>query len=227
MRKKKPDGFTFFLLLLISLAIFFFLRLTYGMQKEKQPYTALISLGDLVYDQDFLKNVSKIKGVQEIWPVVEVPVTIKVNDYTKTAVFCGIDLNAFTEISSQDDFGNAPFLLLGNNSLENMKDSNGHTISKKQQEKYLKMGEELPITYALEHTIFNPTTSNEDSLSQSFYLPCKVAAILPHEDDQIYIPISQARALCSETGIPLTVTKVLLKISGKANLEKAKQYFAC
>ena len=124
-------------MILISLTLFFFLRLTYEIQKEKQQYTILISLGNLSYDQDFLKKASKINRLQGIWPVVEIPVAIKIEDYTKATVFCGIDLNAFTEISGQDNLGNTPRLLLGGNSLENMKDSNGHTISKKQQNKYL------------------------------------------------------------------------------------------
>ena len=211
MRKKKINGFTCFLMILISLTLFFFLRLTYEIQKEKQQYTILISLGNLSYDQ------------------------------TKATVFCGIDLNAFTEISGQDNLGNTPRLLLGSNSLENMKDSNGHAISKKQQNKYLKMGEQLAITYTLDSIDSNKSsTEYSSSISDSSFttmdspgnnispmscLPCKVAAILPGEDNQIYIPLSQARILCSESGTALTVTKVLLKIKGKTNLENAKQHF--
>ena len=168
MRKKKIDGFICFLLLLISLVLFFFLRLTYEMQKEKQQYTALFSLGNLSYDQDFLKNASKIKGIQEIWPVVEIPVTIKTDDYTKNTVFNGINLNAFTENLSQDNLENAPLLLLGSNSLENMKDSNGHAISKKQQNTYLKMGKELAITYTLDSISSNKSsTENSSPISNS------------------------------------------------------------
>ena len=59
-------------MLLISLTLFFFLRLTYEIQKEKQQYTILISLGNLSYDQDFLKKASKINRLQGIWPVVEI-----------------------------------------------------------------------------------------------------------------------------------------------------------
>ncbi|MGO4945091.1 hypothetical protein ACTQ50_01600 [Blautia sp. Sow4_E7] len=241
MRKKKIDSFICFLFLLISLVLFFFLRLTYEMQKEKQQYTALFSLGNLSYDQDFLKNATKIKGLQEIWPVVEVPVTIKIEDYTKTTVFNGIDPDAFTENSRQDNLGNTPLLLLGSNSLENMKDSNGHAISKKQQNTYLKMGEELAITYTLDSIRSSKSSAENsssiysgssmamnnpgDNISSVSWLPCKVAAVLPGENDQIYIPLSQARALCSETGTPLTVTKVLLKIKGKDSLESARQLF--
>ena len=206
-------------MILISLTLFFFLRLTYEIQKEKQQYTILISLGNLSYDQDFLKKASKINRLQGIWPVVEIPVAIKIEDYTKATVFCGIDLNAFTEISGQD----------------------GHTISKKQQNKYLKMRKQLAITYTLDSIDSNKSsTEYSSSISDSSFttmdspgnnispvscLPCKVAAILPGEDDQIYIPLSQARILCSESGTALTVTKVLLKINGKTNLENAKQHF--
>ena len=213
MKKRQINSFTCFMLFLIALILFFFLRLTYGMQEEKQQYSALISLEGLSYDQDFLKTASKLKGLQEIWPVAEIPVTIKIDDYTKTTVFNGIDLNAFTGTSALDtDFGNTPLLLLGNKALENMKDSNGHLISKKQQEMYLKLGDDLKITYSL----------TEGSKSAPTYLPCKAASVLPIDEDQIYIPISQARSLCSKTSSVFDITKVFVKINGKSNFENVK-----
>ncbi len=174
-------------MILISLTLFFFLRLTYEIQKEKQQYTILISLGNLSYDQDFLKKASKINRLQGIWPVVEIPVAIKIEDYTKATVFCGIDLNAFTEISGQDNLGNTPRLLLGSNSLENMKDSNGHTISKKQQNKYLKMRKQLAITYTLDSIDSNKSsTEYSSSISDSSFTTmdspgaaCKTSAARP------------------------------------------------
>ena len=213
MKKRQINSFTCFMLFLIALILFFFLRLTYGMQEEKQQYSALISLEGLSYDQDFLKTASKLKGLQEIWPVAEIPVTIKIDDYTKTTVFNGIDLNAFTGTSALDtDFGNTPLLLLGNKALENMKDSNGHLISKKQQEMYLKLGDDLKITYSL----------TEGSKSAPTYLPCKAASVLPIDEDQIYIPISQARSLCSKASSDFDITKVFVKINGKSNFENVK-----
>ena len=241
MKKNRIDSFTCFVGFLLILALFFSIKLFAGIQDGKKQYLALVSLGDLTYDDDFLKKAKKIEGIKEIWPVVEIPVTIKIEDYTKATVLCGIDLNAFTEISGQDNLGNIPRLLLGSNSLENMKDSNGHTISKKQQNKYLKMGEQLAITYTLDsidsnkssteyssfisNSSFTTMDSPGNNISPMSSLPCKVVAILPGENDQIYIPLSQVRILCSESGIALTVTKVLLKIKGKTNLENAKQLF--
>ena len=102
-----------------------------------------------------------------------------------------------------------------------MKDSNGHQISKKQQEKYLQMGEKLSIAYSLKEA------AAPDSLtsSASTWLPCRAAAVLKTQDTEIYIPISQAKALCQAGDTPLSITSVLLKINGKENLENARQLF--
>ena len=177
-------------------------------------------------------HAKKIEGIKEIWPVVEIPVTIKIEDYTETATFLGIDLNAFGENPEQNDLGNTPVLLLGSKALQNMKDSNNHSISKKQQEKFLQMGENLTISYALagntkelsgaaDHLV--SLTGHEENEQQTVYLPCKVTAVTENED--IYIPLSQAQELCSEMGEPLKITKIYLKVNGKMNLEKAKKLF--
>ena len=135
-------------------------------------------------------------------------------------------------VLTYDDLGNTPVLLLGSKSLQNMKDSNNHSISKKQQEKFLQMGENLTISYALagntkelsgaaDHLV--SLTGHEENEQQTVYLPCKVTAVTENED--IYIPLSQAQELCSEMGEPLKITKIYLKVNGKMNLEKAKKLF--
>lgn len=100
------------------------------MQEERRTYTALVSLGDLTYDNDFLKSASKIIGIQAVYPVVEIPVTLKIEDYTETTAFYGIDLSAFVQSPDEDSLGTVPLLLLGKNSLSNMKDSNATRFPK-------------------------------------------------------------------------------------------------
>ena len=221
MKKKKIDSFCVFLLCICALILFLFFRLFLGMQDEKKTYTTLVPLGDLAYDSDFLKNTAKIKGIREIYPVAQIPVTLKIEDYTESTTFYGIDFNAFAKNPAEDSPGNTPILLLGKNSLANMKDSNGHQISKKQQEKYLQMGEKLSIAYSLKEA------AAPDSLTSaaSTWLPCRAAAVLKTQDTEIYIPISQAKALCQAGDTPLSITSVLLKINGKENLENARQLF--
>ena len=163
---------------------------------------------------------------------MEIPVTIKIEDYTETTTFSGIDMNAFGKNPTQNELGKMPLLLLGNGSLRDMKDYNNHAISKKQQEKFLQMGENLTISYALvgntkelsgaaDHLV--SLTGHEENEQQTVYLPCKVTAVT--ENEEIYIPLSQAQELCSEMGEPLKITKIYLKVNGKMNLEKAKKLF--
>ena len=116
------------------------------MKEEKRQFTVLLPLGDLAYDEDFLQKAKKIKGIKEIWPVIEVPVVIKIEDYTETTTFSGIDMNAFGKNPTQNELGKMPLLLLGNGSLRDMKDYNNHAISKNTG-KFLEMGENLNIFY--------------------------------------------------------------------------------
>ena len=250
MKKKKADSFTCFLAALCALIFFLLIRLFLGMQEERRTYTALVSLGDLTYDTDFLKSASKITGLQAVYPVVELPVTLKIEDYTETTAFYGINLSAFVQDPDEDSLGTVPLLLLGKNSLANMKDSNGHQISQKQQQKYLQMGEELSITYSLDTDIAsdsltaaasytavssatgstasntaNASGNNPSSVAASTWLPCRAAAVLENQDTEIYIPLSQAQALCQTSGMNQSITSVLLKINGKENLENARQLF--
>ena len=111
-----------------------------------------------------------------------------------------------------------------------MKDSNNHSISKKQQEKFLEMGENLNIFYSLDEKEKDTSKATDDltTLSgnsarepQTSYMPCKAAVVI--EGNEIYIPISQAQDLCREIGEPSEISKVYLKINGKNNLENAKK----
>ena len=232
MKRKKIDSFTLFVILLLALPLTLLVMLLAGMKEEKRQFTVLLPLGDLAYDEDFLQKAKKIKGIKEIWPVIEVPVVIKIEDYTETTTFSGIDMNAFGKNPTQNELGKMPLLLLGNGSLRDMKDYNNHAISKKQQEKFLQMGENLTISYALvgntkelsgaaDHPV--SLTGHEENEQHFVYLPCKVTAVTENED--IYIPLSQAQELCSEMGEPLKITKIYLKVNGKMNLEKAKKLF--
>ena len=115
-------------------------------------------------------------------------------------------------------------------SLRDMKDYNNHVISKKQQEKFLEMGENLNIFYSLDEKEKETSKATDDltTLSgnsarepQTSYMPCKAAVVT--EGNEIYIPISQAQDLCREIGEPSEISKVYLKINGKNNLENAKK----
>ena len=63
MKKKRIDSFTCFVGFLLILALFFSIKLFAGIQDGKKQYLALVSLGDLTYDDDFLKKAKKIEGI--------------------------------------------------------------------------------------------------------------------------------------------------------------------
>ena len=56
MKKNRIDSFTCFVGFLLILALFFSIKLFAGIQDGKKQYSALVSLGDLTYDDDFLKR---------------------------------------------------------------------------------------------------------------------------------------------------------------------------
>ena len=61
MKKNRIDSFTCFVGFLLILALFFSIKLFAGIQDGKKQYLALVSLGDLTYDDDFLKKAKKIE----------------------------------------------------------------------------------------------------------------------------------------------------------------------
>lgn len=122
-------------------------------------------------------------GIQAVYPVVEIPVTLKIEDYTETTAFYGIDLSAFVQNPDEASLGTVPLLLLGKNSLSNMKGSNGHQISQKQQQKYLQMGEELSITYSLDTGIASDSltaTASYTTVSSATGSAASPACLLPY-----------------------------------------------
>ena len=86
MKRKKIDSFTLFVILLLALILTLLGMLLAGMKEEKRQFTVLLPLGDLAYDEDFLQKAKKIKGIKEIWPVIEVPVSYTHLDVYKRQV---------------------------------------------------------------------------------------------------------------------------------------------
>ena len=59
MKKNRIDSFTCFVGFLLILTLFFSIKLLAGIQDGKKQYSALVSLGDFTYDDDFLKKKKK------------------------------------------------------------------------------------------------------------------------------------------------------------------------
>lgn len=213
------------LYLLIRLAVSF---LT-GMTGE---YQAVVSLGNMTYDQRILKQVEKIQGLVSFSPVLEIPVELKLDDYTMSTVLLAVDLKELKmEGKTYRDMetGNIPMLLAGKNTLKHLKDPYGHTISKRRLAVFWEKSNQGLQYHIAEDGLENTESSSHENTEKSGsietdWAECQAAACLSNPSEGIYISLEQGRDLLEGTG--LDCRKALLTVRGKEAFEKARAVFA-
>lgn len=213
------------LYLLIRLAVSF---LT-GMTGE---YQAVVSLGNMTYDQRILKQVEKIQGLVSFSPVLEIPVELKLDDYTMSTVLLAVDLKELKmEGKTYRDMetGNIPMLLAGKNTLKHLKDPYGHTISKRRLAAFWEKSNQGLQYHIAEDGLENTESSSHENTEKSGSIEtdlaeCQAAACLSNPSEGIYISLEQGRDLLEGTG--LDCRKALLTVRGKEAFEKARAVFA-
>lgn len=213
------------LYLLIRLAVSF---LT-GMTGE---YQAVVSLGNMTYDQRLLKQVEKIQGLVSFSPVLEIPVELKLDDYTMSTVLLAVDLKELKmEGKTYRDMetGNIPMLLAGKNTLKHLKDPYGRTISKRRLAAFWEKSNKGLQYHIAEDGLENTESSSHENTKKSGsietdWAECQAAACLSNPSEGIYISLEQGRDLLEGTG--LDCRKALLTVRGKEAFEKARAVFA-
>lgn len=213
------------LYLLIRLAVSF---LT-GMTGE---YQAVVSLGNMAYNQRLLKQVEKIQGLVSFSPVLEIPVELKLDDYTMSTVLLAVDLKELKmEGKTYRDMetGNIPMLLAGKNTLKHLKDPYGHTISKRRLVAFWEKSNKGLQYHITEDGLENTESSSHENTEKSGsietdWAECQAAACLSNPSEGIYISLEQGRDLLEGTG--LDCRKALLTVRGKEAFEKARAVFA-
>ena len=213
------------LYLLIRLAVSF---LT-GMTGE---YQAVVSLGNMTYDQRLLKQVEKIQGLVSFSPVLEIPVELKLDDYTMSTVLLAVDLKEFKmegKTYRDMEIGNIPMLLAGKNTLKRLKDPYGHTISKRRLAAFWEKSNKGLQYHIAEDGLENTESSSHENTEKSGsietdWAECQAAACLSNPSEGIYISLEQGRDLLEGTG--LDCRKALLTVRGKEAFEKARAVFA-
>lgn len=213
------------LYLLIRLAVSF---LT-GMTGE---YQAVVSLGNMTYDQRLLKQVEKIQGLVSFSPVLEISVELKLDDYTMSTVLLAVDLKELKmEGKTYRDMetGNIPMLLAGKNTLKHLKDPYGHTISKRRLAAFWEKSNKGLQYHIAEDGLENTESSSHENTEKSGFIEtdwaeCQAAACLSNPSEGIYISLEQGRDLLEGTG--LDCKKALLTVRGKEAFEKARAVFA-
>ena len=133
-----------------------------GIPEEQREYQEIVSFGKTVYDQKLLKEVQKIEGLVSFTPVQEIPVELRLGEYTMNTVFQAADLEELHMKGNGPDkiqVGNTPVLLIGKNALSSMTDGNGRRISKKELQKFWEGSEK--------HLQYRMTDQSESSVIRS------------------------------------------------------------
>lgn len=179
-----------------------------------KEYQTVVSLGRLQYDEKLLEQVKKIPGLVSFSPVLEIPVELKLEEYTMSTVCLAVDLNELKMEGDSSEYiyvRNTPVLLIGKNTLESLKDLNNHTISQRRLATFWEKGEGK-LQYCLSEA------------SEAVWTECPSFLCLRSPSEGIYISLEQGKALggmSQEDG-----TKALLTVRGKEAFKKAQDIFA-
>lgn len=221
-KKRGISGFFVMASLLAGVILFLTGSLIWKQAKENGCYQFFADLGGMEYDGDFLKNAGKIQGIRQVYPVLEIPVRLKINDYVMDTVATAVDLEVLDKRvwkTRESPLGNIPVLLLGKDSLAEMRDSNDHVISREEQKKFLEDYTGLEMEYSAVLPVSGDEKGGEEQWKE-----CIAAGILSSPAEGIYLPYDQGRALCEKAG-SLEIKKALITVQGKENYERALSYF--
>ncbi|MCI8464786.1 MAG: hypothetical protein HFI63_02835 [Lachnospiraceae bacterium] len=198
------------------LAVFFLLfgiRIVRQLCEEKLQYQSVVSLEGLEWEGDLEEELEKIRGISSFTLALEVPIRLKAEEYTMDITVIGVELDRLEKQisrSQETPLGNTPVLLLGEESLSEMTDRNGHKASEEKQKELLERSGEILWQYCL---------IGEETLES--WNPCLIAGTMYTPAGEIYMPFGQAKALVGTE----ETSKFLLSVRGKENYERALEYF--
>lgn len=207
--------------------LYLLVRLAAGAFTEERQYQEIVSLGKLPYDAELLKKVEKLEGLVSFTPVLELPVELKLGDYTMNAVLQAVDLSELHmkgKAPKEIALGNTPVLLVGKNVLSGMTDANGRAISRAKLKKFWETSDGRLLYHLTEEEETQEPAASDTGDTEIHWMDCYAKARLTFPADGIYIAYDQGRRLVE--GSSLNCTKGLLTVQGKENFEKASAAFA-
>lgn len=219
--KRGMPGYFLMVCLLTGSILVLCCSLLWSRTEERRSYQFIADLDGMEYDGSFLEKAGKIRGVCQISPVLEIPIRLKMENYTMDTVIKAVDMEVFdkkVQYAREVPLGNTPVLFLGKDSLAGMRDSNDHSISEKQKKKFLENYADLKVEYAVPSAV-----SDEQAGEDEHWSSCIVAGIFSSPADGIYLPYSQSSALYGNAERP--EVKALLTVRGRDNFEKVQSYF--
>lgn len=231
MKHQVHKGFICMVLAVTAVCVILSFKLLKENRKQTYIFQEMIDLGNMTYDDAFLKEAEKIPGVRSITPVLEVPAQIKIDEYTMDTVFTGVSLEEYQMkvVKSWETFRGAdPVLVIGENSLSGLADANGHTISAGQLKQIMEDIDQKEIAYRV---------SASEDVQAAAWKKCRVAGIFKNMKntteneegegaDKILIPVEQAFKLAGYAGSDNEVHRILLTVQGEEQMKRAETFFA-
>ena len=212
-------------LLLLAALLWFSVSVLQGWRSGEKKCQALISLNPEQIDAQLFSDLEQFPGMLSATPLIELDAQLRVDGCTLDTKLTGIELELLSmRVQAAEDtmLGVEPVLLLGVDSLKEMADRNGQTLSVKRQQELLAQFANLDWQYRITDLEANDAAAQNVGLAADWN-PCRVAAILREPADRIFLPLSQAKSLLStrkQTIKGQGATGVLLCVKGEENLQR-------
>lgn len=212
-------------LLLLAVLLWFSVSVLQGWRSGEKKCQALISLNPGQIDAQLFSDLEKFPGMLSATPLIELDAQLKVDGCTLDTKLTGIELDLLSmQVQAAEDTmsGAEPVLLLGADSLKEMVDCSGQTLSEKRQRELLAQFADLDWQYRITDSEAADPSAQNVGLADDWN-PCRVAAVLREPADRIFLPLSQARSLLPTGNQMLkgqSATGVLLCVKGEENLQR-------
>lgn len=216
MKKRVHVLFAGTMTLLLLLCLLMAAGLVIATQKEQRIVRKIEDLGGIEYNEAFLEAAKKIPGIRSISPVLEIPVQLRLGEYTMEVSLLGVSLEECewkVKRSQEVTLGQTPALLLGESALAGLTDANGHTIPESQLKQVLDSFEQQKLQY-MPNGSSDGKAEGEKAGASPCWKDCQIAGIMSTPEDVIYLSYEQAKALAVASGSEITVKKVLMTTQG-------------
>lgn len=181
------------------------------MKQEKQSWDLTMESAFGEIPEEILQTMCEFPGLEEIWTVIQMEVTVKIDDYSTQAVVQGVDLSGYplevVQSCGKKSMGTHPLFAAGEEFFDQLQDRNGGKISERQKKILMENLEEMKA---------------EVSLGDIDYSEDMGEFLGIVKGGSLYMDQEQMKQWLTAKGLQPRVTKVCMRIRGKGRAEKVQ-----